>query len=82
MKLKVYMRVAHGTRGPRVDVSTSPNYKPLESGAGWNAKALPTAMFALELTIPDEAMHHAERVMAELEIPADAIEVAAGVGRA
>lgn len=82
MKLKVYLRVAHGSRGPRVEASTSPNYKPLESGSGWNAKALPTAMFALDLDIPEEAMHHAERVMAELEIPGDAIEVAAGVGRA
>lgn len=82
MKLKVYLRVAHGARGPRVEASTTPNYTPIQSGSGWTAKPLPTAMFALDLTIPEEALHHAERVMAEMEIPNESIEVAAGVGRA
>jgi hypothetical protein len=80
MKLRVYMRVAHGSRGPRVAASTSPNYEPIQSGSGWNSKALPTAHFALDLTVPESVIEHAERVLAELEIPEEAVDIAVGIG--
>lgn len=79
MKLKVYLRVAHGSRGPRVAASTKPNYEPLESGSGWQSKPLPTAAFAVELTIPEEAFERAKQVLAEIAIPNEQIQVAADV---
>jgi hypothetical protein len=79
MNLTVYLRVAHGSRGPRVAASTSPNYEPLQSGSGYQAKPLPTAAFALKLKIPEEALEHAAQVLAELDVPLNEIQVAADV---
>ena len=79
MKLRVYLRVAEGARGPRVAASSSPNYEPLMSGSGWQAKPLPTAMFALDLDVPDAVLHHAERVLATLAVDEHDAQVAAAV---
>ncbi len=79
MKIRVYLRVAEGARGPRVHAGTSPNYAPLESGSGWQAKPLPTAQFALDLDVPDSVLHRAEQVLAALVIPEDSADVSASV---
>lgn len=80
MKVKVYMRVAKstGSKGYKVAASIRPNYKPLMRGS-WEDKPQPTAAFALLLDIPEEVFHHAEQVMADLELRADDVRVAAEV---
>lgn len=77
MKVTVYMRVGVGPRGPKVAASITPNYEPLKVGSGWQARIVPTAMFALKLDVPDEVLHHAEQIVNELTI--ETAEPAVGV---
>ena len=51
MKVKVYLRVARGPRGPRVEAGTSPSLEPLTTSGN---RPLPTAAFALQLEIPEQ----------------------------
>jgi hypothetical protein len=82
MKVQTYLRVAEGARGPRVVASAKPNYQPLTKGAGtYHEEALPTAMFAVVLDIPDELFERASQVLAEIEVPTDRAEIAAEVPR-
>lgn len=78
MKCKVYMRVAksRGPKGYRVAASIRPNYQPLKI-EGYNERALPTAAFALDLDIPEEIFRRAEQVLAEIELDAGDVLVAA-----
>ena len=70
MKIKAYMRVAKSEREPgyRVSASSRPNLTPFETGGSWQSRAIPTAMFAIELDIPDEVLNRAEQILASLEI--------------
>lgn len=79
MKLTVYLRVARGARGPRVMASAKPNRFPLT--VGYPERPLPTAMFALKFDIPDEKFHEAERVLAELDLIDEPVEIAVEVDK-
>lgn len=80
MKVKTYLRVAVGGRGPRVVASTKPNYQPLTKGQGtYHEEPLPTAAFALVLDIPDEIFERAEKVLAEVAVDPSEAAVAAEV---
>lgn len=77
MKVRTHLRVAKTKQGVRVEASAKPNYRPLVSGA--SEAPLPTAMFALDLDLPDEMFTRAEQVLAEVTVdPAD-VEIAAEV---
>jgi len=86
MKVKIYLRVAKNTGGRtafKVDARPTPDYRPLNKGQGtYTETPLPTAAFAVVLDVPDELFRHAERVLAEIEIPADKAVVAAEVAEA
>lgn len=78
-RVKVYVRIApnRGGRDPyKIEASAAPNYAPLRSAAG---RVLPTAAFAVALEIPDAAFRRAEQVLAEIELTADVVRVAAEV---
>lgn len=79
MKAKVYMRVARKSsskRGFIVEGKPTPSYRPLMDS---NGGALPTVAFALEMDIPDKMFKVAENVLATIEIPESAAQVAAEV---
>jgi hypothetical protein len=78
MKATVYLRVAKGPRGPKFAATTKPSRAPLTTG-GWNEKHLPTVAFALLLNIPDEAFDQAGQVIAEIDVPAEQLSIAAEV---
>lgn len=80
MKVKTYLRVAKndGGRTPyKVEASARPNNKPLTAGEGRHERVLPTISFAVVLDIDPAAFEQAEQVLAEIEIPTAAINVAA-----
>ena len=80
MKVRTHLRVAKTKKGARVEASAKPNYKPLMQNQGSSHEApMPTAMFALDLDLPDEMFARAEQVLAEVSVnPAD-VEIAADV---
>lgn len=85
MKVKTYLRVARNDGGRsryKVEASARPNYRPLTSGDGRNERALPTVAFAVVLDIDDAVFAQAERVLAEIEVPADLPLIAADVQQA
>ena len=80
MKVKTHLRVAKGPKGPRLEASTKPNYKPLTRGVGgWDKEPLPTAMFAVVFDIPDELFNRASIVLAEIAVDSDTGSIAAEV---
>lgn len=80
-KVTAYLRVAkyggNSRRAPfKIAANSKPNHTPLESGTG---VPLPTLAFAVELDLPDDAFKGAERVIAKITIPKDALKIAAEV---
>lgn len=78
-KVKVHLRIAESAKGFNeyvVKASAKPNYSPITDSWG---KARPTAAFAIRLNVPEEAFRRAEAVLAELDVPEEAIEVAAEI---
>lgn len=77
MKVRAHIRVAKSANGKYVVGATKrPTHKALVDTLGG---ALPTVAFAIDLIIPDEMFKEAERVIAEIEIPPNAAEIAAEV---
>lgn len=77
MRTTVYLRVARSKNGgPQVTATVTPSQKPLQDGRG---RILPTTAFALSLDIPNAAFESAARVVAELKVPEERLEVAAEV---
>lgn len=75
MKQRIYMRVAKHPNGKaKVVAGVRPSNEPLSITAGH----LPTVAFAINVEIPDEAFRQAERVIAELTISEEAIDIASG----
>jgi hypothetical protein len=80
MKVRTHLRVAKTKKGARVEASAKPNYKPLISNLGSrNETPLPTAMFALDLDLPDEMFTRAEQVLAEVSVDPQQVEIAAEI---
>lgn len=82
MKVRAYVRVAKhrtGRKGYMVVAGSTPNQEPLTKGQGMYKESLPTVAFAIDFEIPDSAFNLAERVIAEIEIPEDQLQVAAEV---
>ncbi len=75
MKTKVYIRAARGRNGPKVEAATRPNYQSLTEMKNYVERTLPTAMFALEVDIPEEAFKHAEQVAASVQLDVSAGQV-------
>lgn len=66
MRQTVYMRMARGPRGARVDVNTKgANQYPLETSTG---EPLPTVNFAIQIEISEMAFAEASRVLAVVNI--------------
>lgn len=82
MKCRVFLRVAKtkSSKGYRVAASTRPNDSPIRNDAWSKPDFFPTVAFAVDLDIPESAFKRAEQVVAALEVPDDAVEVAASVG--
>lgn len=81
MKIRTYIRVARNPRGRKGHVITAnptPKYSPLTNSTG---RYLPTAMFALDLDVPEEMFRQAEQVLAEVVIDKDDLAIAAQVVR-
>lgn len=79
MKCRVYLRVARDSKsrnGCRVRAGVTPAYEPLHDGQN---RPLPTAAFSLELDIPEPVFKHAERVLAEIEVPEELAQAAVEV---
>ena len=76
MKVRAYIKVgkASGSRRPKVRATTRPTPSPLVSEGG---EVLPTVAFAVDLVIPDAAFK--VPVVAELELPEDAVSALAEV---
>ena len=75
MKQRIYLRVAKHPNGKaKVTAGVRPSNEPLSITAGH----LPTVAFAINVEIPDEAFRQAERVIAELKISEEAIDIASG----
>ena len=82
MKAKVHLRIAKNPTGRtpfKVHASTKPDYRPLTTGSAFEPKSLPTLAFAIVLDIPDDAFKQAERVLAEITVPAEIVAIAAEV---
>ncbi len=81
--MKVYLRVAKGRRGYKFSATAKPNHEPLYI-QGYNSRGrrknyLPTVHFALDLNIPRSAFEKASRVVAELSVPEEHLEVNAEI---
>lgn len=80
MKLVVYLRVAKTPRSrgkeAKIAASLKLDRRPLVNSTG---RILPTTTFALALDIPDGAFTSAARVVAELRVPEEKLEIAAEV---
>lgn len=75
MKIKVYIRAGRGRNGTKVTAATRPNYYPLVESRRGTEHLLPTAMFAIEVDIPESAFKHAEQVAASVRLDVDAAQV-------
>ena len=81
MKVTAYLRVAkteksgRNRQGVRFAVGSNPDQRPLET----DRYVLPTVAFAIDLDIPDEAFEAASRVVAELVVPNENLQIAAEV---
>jgi hypothetical protein len=75
-KVRAHLRVAKTQNKYRVNATSRPAVGPLTDVRG---EPLATVAFAIDLVIPDEAFKQAARVIAEVEIPADALRVDAEV---
>ena len=75
MKVVAYIRVSEYKGKPRISASAKPNGQPFYQ----NEQPLPTAMFALELDIPDSRFHLAEQVLAEIKVAEADTTVAADI---
>ena len=64
----------HPNGKAKVTAGVRPSNEPLSITAGH----LPTVAFAINVEIPDEAFRQAERVIAELKISEEAIDIASG----
>jgi len=80
MRIKVYLRIGITNRGYRIEATTKPNHAPIYS-AYPTKKALPTASFALVLNVPDEKFREAERVVQEINLANEDVEVNCDVDR-
>ena len=78
MVIKTYLRVAKTTRGTKVAVSNKPSYKPIIDNP-YQSQYYPTVAFALVFDIPDKMFEQAERVLAEIKIPEEAVKISAEV---
>jgi hypothetical protein len=75
MKVIAHMRVSEYKGKARISASAKPNNQPFSQ----NDQPLPTAMFALELDIPDSRFHLAEQVLAEIKVAEEDTKVAANI---
>lgn len=80
MRARVFMRVgkagSRSRKGYLVQAGLSPSYEPLSNSVG---RYLPTAMFALDLDIPDEMFEQAQQVLAEIVVNPEDLAIAAEV---
>lgn len=78
MKARVYLRVARDKkrRTTKVMANVKPNHAPIADPSG---NLLPTIAFGLDLEIPDKVFEQAEQVIATIQIPDSAAEIAAEV---
>jgi hypothetical protein len=65
MIVKAYVRVAKGSRGPKLIATVKPNTTPLEDG---NRNPIPTVFFAVQFDVPDESFRRAQQVIAEVKV--------------
>jgi hypothetical protein len=74
MKQTIYLRVGKHVRGgkPKVAAGTKPSDRQLADSAG---NPMPTIAFAVDVNIPDEMFRTAQRVVAELDISADNVQI-------
>jgi type II secretory pathway component GspD/PulD (secretin) len=79
MRVKAFIRVAKTRRGGRVMASARANHAPIDDSYG---QPYPTVSFAVVFVIPDEAFRGAERVIAEIEVPPEQVEINAEVADA
>ena len=74
-RVKIYMRVARN--GNRFKFAA--NHKPIITPLSSEKFFFPTVGFALMLDIPDEMFKQAERVIAEVKIPEEQVQICAEV---
>lgn len=79
MKAKIFLRVARGVRGIKVEASNKPNYRPIMEKDFRGDKYFPTAAFAISLDIPDELFKQAEREIANIVVGLKKANIAAEV---
>lgn len=74
MKQTVYLRIAKHPRRSHVKVTagTKPNDAQLSDSAG---NAMPTIAFAVDVNIPDDMFKQAQRVVAELDVTAEDVQI-------
>lgn len=78
MKTKIYLKVAKSIRkGMLYKASSKPDYSPIESAKYYNKRGvfLPTVAFAIEIDIPDESFKRAEKVVAQLNLKENDVEI-------
>lgn len=72
-KARLYVRAALKSEdGIKISGASQPNYNVMTQ----NMTPLPTVHFAIDIEIPDSAFERAERAIATIEIPEDALKAA------
>lgn len=79
MKATLYLRLAKHPRGRDASYKVAAGVKPSREPLWAGDQPLPTVAFAVKFDIPDAAFNQAERVIAEIAIPEDELEIAADV---
>lgn len=78
-RIKVHLRIAESNKGYGeyvIKATARPSYAAITDTRGY---AKPTVAFAVVLDVPVEAFKRAEAVLAELDVPEEAVKVAAEV---
>lgn len=68
MKIRIYIKIAKGNRGYKVEASVKANMKPIFRNNGYlKQEFLPTIFQAVNVTLPDDAFDISKRAL-ELKI--------------
>jgi hypothetical protein len=77
VKQKVHLRVAKDARGKgHVMATARPSSTPIYNNRN---QPLPTVAFAVVLNVPDELFDQAQKVIAEIDVSGDQVQIAAEV---
>lgn len=84
MKVKTYLRIAKTSRGYKVVANSKPNSAPIEEPSYFrnSRKAFPTVAFRVDFNVPDEAFETAQKCIAEVNVPAENVEIAMDMPKA